>query len=102
VKDDVARVGRQPIRKLSRDDRLVGPTLMAIEYGMPVKNLLVGIAAALLYDAQDDPQAKELQQKITDEGIEKTVLDLTGFKADGPEVKGVQEAYQRLKAARVN
>lgn len=62
--DDVNRVGREPIRKLSPEDRLIKPLKGAIEYGLPYDNLVQGIAAALLYNDPDDVQAVKLQKTI--------------------------------------
>jgi len=47
LKDDVTRVGREPLRKLSASDRLVKPMLTAQEAGVATPNLLLGIGAAL-------------------------------------------------------
>ncbi|MBD9236577.1 MAG: mannitol-1-phosphate 5-dehydrogenase, partial [Alistipes onderdonkii] len=44
--DDVTRVGREPLRKLSAGDRLVKPVLTARQYGIGTPNLLLGIGAA--------------------------------------------------------
>ena len=63
LKDDVARVGREPIRKLSPSDRLIKPLMTAIEYGLPVDNIIIGIGAALHYDNTADKQSVELQEK---------------------------------------
>ena len=43
LKDDVTRVGREPLRKLSSTDRLVKPMMTAREYGLPCDKLLLGI-----------------------------------------------------------
>ena len=65
LKDDVTRVGREPLRKLSANDRLVLPMMTALGYGLPVDKLVVGIAAALHFDNPDDPQSVEMQQEIS-------------------------------------
>jgi mannitol-1-phosphate 5-dehydrogenase len=53
-------VGRQPLRKLSAGDRLIKPLLGTLEYGLPHANLIKGIAAAMSYRSEQDPQAQEL------------------------------------------
>lgn len=76
---------------------------MCQQYDIPIKHILVGIAAALLYDdTESDPQAKELQEEIVDKGLEPTIVEITGFEAGSHDVKGIIEAYERLKASRVN
>ena len=42
LKDDVARVGREPLRKLSSTDRLVKPMMTAREYGLPCDKTAAG------------------------------------------------------------
>jgi mannitol-1-phosphate 5-dehydrogenase len=76
---------------------------MCRQYDIPVQHILVGIAAALLYDdTKGDPQAKDLQEKIADKGLESTIVEITGFEASGHQVKGIMEAYERLKSSRVS
>ena len=62
--DEIDRVGRQPIRKLSANDCLIKPLLGTIEYGTENTTLLKGIAAACKYRNDNDPQAIELQKSI--------------------------------------
>jgi mannitol-1-phosphate 5-dehydrogenase len=100
VKDEVARVGRQPLRKLGRHDRLLGPTYLAKEYDVPVNYLLVGIAAAFHYEDDSDEQAKQLQGDIKGKGIEKVVADVTGFAEDTEEHKKIVDHYHELKRTR--
>lgn len=97
VVDDVERVGRDPLRKLARNDRLLGPINMALERQLPIHNLCYGVAAALLYNAQDDPQAIELQGKIHDLGVEKTIEEITGFEQSSKEFQDILAAYQKLQ-----
>lgn len=96
--DDVVRVGRQPLRKLAKGDRLLGPTAMAREYGLPIDHLARGIAAAFLFDVKDDPQSVELIGEVDRVGIEGTVAERTGFEEDSEEHGKIVVAYRELKA----
>ncbi len=79
LQDDVGRVGREPLRKLSAGDRLVNPMLTAYNNGLPVEYLMVGAGAALNYVNETDGQAVELQEKIASLGIEKALKEITGI-----------------------
>jgi len=98
--DDVERVGRQPLRKLAKGDRLLGPTVMAREYGLPIDHLARGIAAAFLFDVKSDPQSVELIGKVDQVGIERAVAEYTGFEADSDVHGKIVSAYKTLKAKR--
>ncbi|KAF8508694.1 mannitol dehydrogenase domain-containing protein [Gautieria morchelliformis] len=98
ISDDVKRVGREPLRKLSRGDRLLGPAYMACGYGLPIDDLARGIAAALLYENQEDPQAVELRENVTRWGGEKAIVEVTGFAEGSVEYRKVWVAYQELEA----
>jgi mannitol-1-phosphate 5-dehydrogenase len=98
--DDVERVGRQPLRKLSKGDRLLGPTAMARVYGLPIDNLARGIAAVFLFDVKSDLQSTEMIARINEIGIERAVAEYTGFE-EGSEVHDkIITAYKELKAKR--
>ena len=71
--DDVDRVGREPLRKLSYNDRLIKPLRGTLEYVLPNDNLIRAIATALHYRNENDPQALELQQSLTENGVAATV-----------------------------
>ncbi|KAI0246768.1 mannitol-1-phosphate 5-dehydrogenase [Lactifluus subvellereus] len=96
--DDVVRVGRQPLRKLAKGDRLLGPTAMAREYGLPIDHLARGIAAAFLFDVKEDPQSVELTGKVDKVGIERAVAEHTGFEEGSEEHSKIVVAYRELKA----
>ncbi|RPD62752.1 mannitol-1-phosphate 5-dehydrogenase [Lentinus tigrinus ALCF2SS1-7] len=97
MKDEVTRVGRDPLRKLAKGDRLLGPTEMALVYGLPTDNLSKGIAAAFLFDYKEDKQAVDLQKRVEKEGIEKVVADITGFEQGSKEHGKILEAYKELR-----
>ncbi|GHY56146.1 mannitol-1-phosphate 5-dehydrogenase [Vibrio cholerae] len=94
--DEVDRVGRQPLRKLGANDRLIKPLLGTIEYGLPNSMLLKGIAAALKYRNSSDPQAVELQQSIEKEGVRSTLARYTGLTADSIEAQQIEALYQQI------
>ncbi|EGR1274798.1 mannitol-1-phosphate 5-dehydrogenase [Vibrio alginolyticus] len=94
--DEVDRVGRQPIRKLGANDRLVKPLLGTIEYGTENKTLLKGIAAALKYTNDTDPQAVELQTSLKAVGVKKTLATYTGLAEDSVEVAQIEAIYHQL------
>ena len=95
--DEVSRVGRSPIRKLSPNDRLVSPATQAYERGLSYTALTRSMAAALLFNVQDDPEAVELQASLADIGVEATVTKYTGLPADHEVHKSVMAEYDKLK-----
>ncbi|MGR5510046.1 mannitol-1-phosphate 5-dehydrogenase [Vibrio diabolicus] len=94
--DEVDRVGRQPIRKLGANDRLVKPLLGTIEYGTENQTFLKGIAAALKYTNDTDPQAVELQTSLKAVGVKKTLATYTGLAEDSVEVAQIEVIYHQL------
>jgi mannitol-1-phosphate 5-dehydrogenase len=62
--DTVDRVGRQPLRKLSRNERLIGPAAELAERGVRPQHLLATVDAALAFDVPDDPESVELQRLL--------------------------------------
>ena len=82
LQDDVTRVGREPLRKLSANARLIKPTMTAIEHGFATPNLVLGIGAALHYNNPEDPQSVQLQQAISEVGVAKAFEQFSGVPAD--------------------
>ena len=68
LQDTVSRVGRDPLRKLSAEDRLVGAAQLAQQAGVRPESLGLAAAAALCFDPHD-PSAAELQQEIRRAGL---------------------------------
>lgn len=97
LRDEVDRVARQPIRKLSPQDRLIKPLNGTIEYGLPNSHLIKGIAAAFLYKNDDDPQAVELQAMFAEQGFAKTLAHYSELNVDAEVVTLAHEAYLALK-----
>ncbi|UXI03221.1 mannitol-1-phosphate 5-dehydrogenase [Photobacterium sp. TY1-4] len=96
LRDEIDRVGRQPIRKLGANDRLIKPLLGTLEYGTGNVYLLKGIAAAFKYVNDDDLQAIELQQSLGDKGLRATLAHYTGLAADSEEAKRIEAIFLNL------
>ncbi|WP_333603117.1 mannitol-1-phosphate 5-dehydrogenase [Pantoea eucrina] len=96
LKDDVDRVGRQPLRKLSAGDRLIKPLLGTLEYQLPQDNLVQGIAAAMHYRSDADPQAQELATLIAEQGVAETLVKISGLEPESQAVEAVVSAYSAM------
>ncbi|PPH19801.1 mannitol-1-phosphate 5-dehydrogenase [Rathayibacter sp. AY1D1] len=82
--DTVDRVGRQPLRKLSRHERFIGPAAELAERGRTPEGLLAAIGAALRFDVPEDPQSVELHEKLTALSPEEFVAEITGLTPEHP------------------
>jgi mannitol-1-phosphate 5-dehydrogenase len=81
--DPVERNARDPLRKLGRYDRLVGPACLCLEYGIAPEHLATAIAAALQYNPAADPSAQRLQQRLQCEGLPTVLRDVCGIDPEG-------------------
>ncbi|MGO2466438.1 MAG: mannitol-1-phosphate 5-dehydrogenase, partial [Serratia proteamaculans] len=95
--DDVERVGRQPLRKLSAGDRLIKPLLGTLEYGLPHANLIQGIAAAMSYRSEQDPQAKELVELLAKLGPKAALAQISGLPAESEVVEQAVAVYNAMQ-----
>ncbi|MRG61298.1 mannitol-1-phosphate 5-dehydrogenase [Agromyces sp. CFH 90414] len=82
--DTVERVGRQPMRKLSRRERFIEPAARLAERGQPVDALLEAIGAALRFDVPADPESAELRHLLATEATPEIVRGVTGIEAGHP------------------
>lgn len=93
--DDVDRVGREPLRKLSYNDRLIKPLRGTLEYGLPNQHLINAIAAALAYRNEQDLQALELAKSLAENGVAQTVRKYTELQ-DEAVIERIITAYQAI------
>lgn len=95
--DEVSRVGRSPIRKISSSDRLIRPMTLAYELGIETPALTMAVAAALFFDSKDDPEAAELQQAVREQGVSVTIAKYTGLQTDHPLHAAIVKEYDRIR-----
>jgi mannitol-1-phosphate 5-dehydrogenase len=99
VGDTVFRYAADPIRKLNREDRLIGPTLLCIKHGVTPKNIIKGIAAGFLFKDENDPQSLKLQDFVASVGIEKAIIETCGLSdKENDLVDKIKQAYETLAA----
>ena len=84
INDDVIRVGRAPLRKISRNERLVSPAATLAEFGGNPKNLLAAIGAALVFESPDDPEVEALKVQLHNLSAAEFAAQVCGINADHP------------------
>lgn len=80
--DEIYRVIREPIRKLEREERLIGPAMLVMEQdGNPV-SLAKVIRAAFELDNPSDPQAVAMKALLQEMGLSALIEKISGISAD--------------------
>ncbi|WP_218713971.1 mannitol-1-phosphate 5-dehydrogenase [Arthrobacter sp. BF1] len=82
--DTVNRVGRAPMRKLSRHERFIGPAAELAENGVTPVALLAAIGAALHFDDAADAEAVELAEIIATNTAADATARITGLATEHP------------------
>ena len=97
IQDGVERVSRDPIRKLGPKDRLVGSAKLCFEYGIFPKNIAYTCGAALCYDYEKDDKAVQLQNMISEKGVETTLQEVSGVDPRSDFGREIVNAYNRIR-----
>lgn len=96
IVDFIERNARDPLRKLGRDDRLVGSARLAQEYGIRPEHLCTAIAAAVYYVNPEDESAVELE-RIRKEGVDAVLEKVCRLDPSGELGMLVKEKIRLLK-----
>jgi mannitol-1-phosphate 5-dehydrogenase len=99
--DQVTRVARSPLRKLSLHDRLVRPAMQASEFGMAIPHLTSAMAAAMLFDDQRDEEAMKLQRLLREDGPSAFIRERMGIPEGHPVHQQVITRYRELQGHKV-
>ncbi len=95
-KDPIVRVARDPIRKLSGRERVVGPLLLSEKAGIFPENLCIVLASLLLYDYVQDSEAVKLQNEIKNKGTTFILRKYSRIK-NNKIIKRIKFHYEQLK-----
>lgn len=96
MEDTIYRIAKDPIRKLSNNDRLVGIAQVAEENHLAIDALSEAIALGYCYDNPEDKEALEIQKCIKNKGIEFAINSISGIKLDSKLYKKVLKAYHKF------
>ena len=97
--DSVTRVAREPIRKLSPNDRVVAPMNYAREYDIKTPAYYTGIAAILLYDNEEDNESVMLRRLIAEKNVAAVLHEICNLAVGAPEITAIEKEYARLRDA---
>lgn len=98
LRDECDRVGREPLRKLAPNDRLILPMLTAKGFGLPYDRLLLAIGGALHFENPEDPQSVEMLASIASDGLEATIVKYCGIEEGDPLIAEIVLAYKQAEA----
>lgn len=80
LEDAVERVGRAPLRKLSRKERFIGPAVELAEKGQDCSALLRAAEMAFRFQVvEGDDESKELSKLMSENGPEDVVAKVCGI-----------------------
>lgn len=94
--DSITRVARSPLRKLSTNERLVKPALLAHKHGFETSHLVSVIAAALCFDDPQDLEAAQLQEAIQKFGVSEVVATMLEIPTDHPLHSRILSEYHAI------
>lgn len=100
--DAVERVGRQPLRKLSRHERLIEPAAALAEQGVEPAGLLAVVAAALRFHDPADAESVELRERLRSGATAaELVASITGVEAGHPLFAALESVVEDARSEAV-
>ncbi len=76
--DYVVRVAREPMRKLSRNDRFIKPILTCYEFNQKIDKLCFGVSCGLKFFNERDNDSVLMNKLINDKGILYALKQISG------------------------
>jgi mannitol-1-phosphate 5-dehydrogenase len=99
LEDVVERVGREPLRKLGRKERFIGPAAELAEEGKDFSALLDAAEMAFRFqNVEDDEESAELAKIMQDNKPEAVVKRVCGLESSHPLFPHVVEIVKKVQA----
>ncbi len=93
--DTVERVGKDTMRKLSANDRLIGAINLCEKHGLPCSYLCIGVAAGMLFAPSADERSVELSTFAKENGAKATLEKYSNYA--GKNLVLICELYEKIK-----
>lgn len=97
IVDYIERNARDPMRKLGKDDRLVGSARLCLEYGVKPEALATAIACAMHYEEPTDEFAITLKAMRENEGYDAILSKVCSLDPNGELGMLVKEKIAQIK-----
>jgi mannitol-1-phosphate 5-dehydrogenase len=99
LKDNVERVGRAPLRKLSRNERFIGPAAHLAEMGAKYDALLCSIEMCLRFqNVEGDEESFELAKILKENSSSDATEKITGLEREHALFAKVEEVVKKVQA----
>jgi mannitol-1-phosphate 5-dehydrogenase len=95
--DQVARIAKDPVRKLGPNDRLIGSGLMCLEQDIEPEHVAFASAAAMRYDHPEDGAAQSVQEIFRARGAVGVLTEVCKLEADAPLTRLILAGEERLQ-----
>ena len=94
--DTVERVGKDTIRKLGSNDRLIGALKLCEKHNLSCEYLCIGVAAGMMFNPSADERSVELSNFVKENGVKKTLEKYCEY--SGKSSGLIEELYNKLNS----
>lgn len=102
ISDDIARVGRTPIRKLGYNERFIRPIRELKERGLDYSALMETVGRIYHFDEPKDKESVKLMDMLKNEDLKDVIVETTGLKDDPALVEEIVESYNNAENNKKN
>ena len=96
--DTVARVGKDTIRKLGSNDRLIGAIKLADKHNLPCEYLCIGVAAGMFFSPEGDVSSIEVSNYAKENGAKATLEKYCNY--EGRMSDFICKVYDMIKSGK--
>jgi mannitol-1-phosphate 5-dehydrogenase len=94
IRDSIARNARDARRKLTANERMIGPALWVIDIGESIRPISLVVAAAMHYGTGE---ATEMRDQIDRLGVRAALAGICGLDVDHPLIDEAANYYEAMK-----